>query len=79
MKITILGAGCPKCHQLEENTQKALEALKIDVQIEKITDPSEIMSYGVVSIPVLMVDDEVLAYGRVPDSDEIQDLLKNKL
>jgi small redox-active disulfide protein 2 len=76
MKIKILGTGCPNCKVLEANTKKAVEELKIKADVEKITDIGEIMSYGIMSTPALVIDDKVVSYGRVLSSDEIKKFLK---
>ncbi|HAV92444.1 TPA: hypothetical protein DCW38_04605 [candidate division WOR-3 bacterium] len=77
MKIEILGTGCPKCKKLEENTRKAVEELKIDAEIVKITDIKEIMKYKVMLTPALVVDGKVVLSGRVLSSEGIKPLLKS--
>ncbi len=76
MIIRILGSGCPKCKLLEENARKAVEELKIKAEIEKVTDVGEIVDYGVMSTPAIVVDGEVKAYGRIPTVEEIKKWLK---
>lgn len=76
MKIKILGAGCPKCKQLEANARKAVEELKIKIEIEKITNIEKIVDYGVMSTPAIVIDEEVKASGRIPTADEIKKWLK---
>lgn len=75
MNIKILGPGCRNCVNLEKQTRKAVDALGLDAQIEKVTDYAEIMSYGVLSTPGLVVDGKVLVSGRVPKAAEIERLL----
>jgi small redox-active disulfide protein 2 len=77
MHIKILGTGCPNCQKLEANTKQAFEELEIKADIEKITEIQDIMSYGVMGTPALVVDGEVKVYGRVPDTKEIKKLLGN--
>ena len=72
MKIEVLGTGCPKCKKLEENARKAVEESKIKAEIVKVTDIPNIMSYGVMSTPALVIDGEVKCYGRLPDVSEIK-------
>jgi len=74
MDIKILGSGCAKCQQLEANTVTALVDLGIEADIEKVTDPAEIASWGVMSTPALVVDDEVLLSGRLATADEVRRL-----
>ncbi|KHO52022.1 MAG: Redox-active disulfide protein 2 [archaeon GW2011_AR13] len=76
MKIKILGTGCPNCKVLEKNTKDAVEELKIKAEIEKVTDITKIMEYGIMSIPALVIDEKVVSYGKVLSSNEIKKLLK---
>ncbi|MCX8064832.1 MAG: thioredoxin family protein [Candidatus Hydrogenedentes bacterium] len=73
--IKVLGPGCMKCIQLYENAQKAAEELKIEYNIEKVTDIQEIMEYGIMLTPALVVNGEVLSSGKVLDKEEIKKLL----
>ena len=75
MDIKILGTGCVNCTNLETNTRKALDDLGLTVEIDKVTDPGEIVSWGVMSTPALVIDDEVVLSGRVPNADQIKQLL----
>ncbi|MEF3692468.1 MAG: thioredoxin family protein [Candidatus Moraniibacteriota bacterium] len=78
MIIKILGTGCPNCQRLESNVREVLAELKIDVEVKKITDIVEIMNYGIMSVPALVIDEEVKIYGRVPEVQEIRDLVEGK-
>jgi small redox-active disulfide protein 2 len=75
MKIKVLGSGCPNCKVLEANTKKALEELKMNVKVEKVTDIAKIMEYGVMSTPALVVDDKVFSYGRILTPEEIKKMV----
>jgi small redox-active disulfide protein 2 len=75
MDIKILGTGCVNCRNLEINTRKALADLDLTVDIDKVTDPGEIISWGVMSTPALVIDDEVVLSGRVPNADQIKQLI----
>ncbi|RKD23597.1 small redox-active disulfide protein 2 [Caminicella sporogenes DSM 14501] len=76
MVIKVLGSGCANCKKLEENAKKAVEELGIDATIEKVEDFAEIMKYGVMKTPALVVDEKVVIKGRVAKTDEIKDILK---
>lgn len=76
MIIKVLGSGCASCKKLEENTKKAVAALGVDATIEKVTDFKDIMAYGVMKTPALVVDEKVKVMGRVPNAEEIQKYLK---
>lgn len=71
MKITILGTGCSKCRQTARNVHKAVDELGMDIQVEKVEDIDQILEYGVMMTPGLVIDDEVKIAGRVPDINQI--------
>jgi small redox-active disulfide protein 2 len=75
MEIKILGTGCAKCKTLEKLTREVVEQNGIDASITKVEDIVEIMKYGVMSTPALVVDGKVEIKGRVPSSDEIKQVL----
>ncbi len=75
MEIKILGPGCPKCRTLDKVTREVVEKNGINATITKVEDIMEIMKYGVMSTPALVVDEKVLVKGRVPSSEEIKQLL----
>jgi small redox-active disulfide protein 2 len=75
MDIKILGTGCVNCRNLETNTRAALAELGLGVDIDKVTDPGEIIAWGVMSTPALVIDDEVVLSGRVPPVGQIRQLL----
>lgn len=75
MDIKILGSGCVNCANLEANTRTALAELGLSVEIDKVTDPSEIVAWGVMSTPALVIDDEIVLSGRVPAADHIKQLI----
>ncbi|MBS2210879.1 TM0996/MTH895 family glutaredoxin-like protein [Carboxylicivirga mesophila] len=75
MDIKVLGTGCAKCKSLEEITRKAVEEKGIDANVEKVEDLIQIMTYGVMTTPALVIDGKVAVKGRVPSVEEIKDLL----
>lgn len=74
-KIQILGTGCPKCTKLTENAQEAVRTLGLDCEIEKVSKINEIMKFGVMMTPALVVDGQVKVVGKVPSPDEIKQML----
>ncbi len=76
MKIQILGTGCPKCKKLAENTEAAAQALGIEYVLEKVTDINEIVKFGVMMTPALVVDDMVKVAGKAPTAEEIKAMLR---
>ncbi|GMQ58398.1 thioredoxin family protein [Vallitalea sediminicola] len=77
MIIKILGGGCKNCQTLYKNTLEALKTLDLEAEVLKVEDISEIMSYGVMKTPALIIDDELKIMGRVPKSKELVKLLKS--
>ena len=75
MEIKILGTGCPKCKTLEKLTHEVVAQNGIDASITKVEDIVEIMKYGVMTTPALVVNGKVEIRGRVPSSDEIKQVL----
>ncbi|PIC05203.1 redox-active disulfide protein 2 [Anoxybacillus flavithermus] len=76
MVIKVLGTGCKKCKELEQNVRMALTQLQLDAQVEKVEDIAKIMSYGVMSTPALVVNEKVVSAGKLLSVDEIKGLLK---
>lgn len=77
MIIKILGTGCPKCKKLEENARQAISSLSGDITIEKVTDLNQIMNFGVMITPALVIDEEVKSVGKVLSPDDIKKLIEN--
>jgi small redox-active disulfide protein 2 len=75
MVIKILGTGCAKCKQLEANAQQAVKELGIEATIEKVQKIEDIMAYGVMKTPALVVDAQVKVMGRVPSAADIKKYL----
>ncbi len=73
--IQVLGSGCPTCKKLFELTKQAVSELGIDIEVEYITDIKKIISMGIMSSPALVVDEKVLVSGKVPNLEEIKELL----
>lgn len=76
MLIKVLGPGCKNCQNLEKNTRAALEQVGLEADVEKVTDYGEIAGYGILKTPGLVIDDEVVVAGKVPNSTAIAELLR---
>ncbi len=76
MRISILGTGCTKCKLLEKNANQAVQDLGIECEVEKITDIQEIMKYGVMMTPGLVVDGQVKSVGKVLSVEKIKEYLR---
>lgn len=73
--IKVLGSGCKNCHVLLENAKAAVSDMKLNIEVEYITDMQRIMEYGAMSMPVLVVNEKIAAAGKVLKKAEIADLL----
>jgi len=71
MDIKILGTGCKKCKKLEENVREAVNSEGMDASVEKVEDMQEIMEYGVMSTPALVIDGKVKSTGKILTAEEI--------
>ena len=77
--IKILGLGCKKCEKLEESVKKAVIELNLNLPISHITDFTQIASYGVMSTPALVLNGEVVSFGKVLSVEEVKHILSNKM
>ncbi len=75
MEIKILWTGCPNCIRLEENVKSALEKTWKKADVKKITDITDIMTYWVMSVPWLVIDNKVISSWKVNSIDEIVEML----
>ncbi len=69
--IEVLGPGCNNCVRLEKNAREAVAFAGIDAEITKVTDYAQIMAYGIMSTPGLVIDGRVVSYGRIPSAGDI--------
>lgn len=75
MTIEILGTGYPSCQTLEARIKKAIEETGSDATVDKVEDMKEIMSYGVMSTPALVVDGDVVSAGKLPSVKELRSIV----
>ncbi|PKN01287.1 MAG: thioredoxin family protein [Elusimicrobia bacterium HGW-Elusimicrobia-1] len=76
MKIEILGTGCAKCRLLFESAQKAVQESGLTADVAKVDCIRDIIDYGVMVTPALVIDGEVKTSGRIPSVDEIKNWIK---
>lgn len=74
MIIKVLGTGCKKCKTLEENTKEAVQLAGIEATVEKVEDFQQIIAYGVMNTPALVIDEKVVSKGKVLKAKEIVQL-----
>ncbi len=71
LQIKILGSGCANCQRLERETRTALNEAGLIYELTKVTDYSDIASYGVMQTPALVINDVVVTSGKIPKQDQI--------
>jgi small redox-active disulfide protein 2 len=79
LTIKVLGPGCENCKKLAYLTNRAVTNLSIDAIIEKVTDYAEIMKYPILSTPGLVINEKLVASGRIPGEAEITTFLTTAL
>ena len=75
MEIKVLGTSCAKCKALEKATNKAVDKTGVNATVTKVEDIVEIMQFGIMTTPALVVDGKIVVKGRVPSIDELSKIL----
>lgn len=78
MLIKILGSGCAKCDRLEQVTRAAVAELGVEASFEHVREMDKIMAYPIMTTPALVIDEQVVASGRIPGKDELLGWLKGR-
>ncbi len=73
--LKILGTGCAKCQKLTETAEAAAKELGLEYQVEKVKNLNDIMKFGVMMTPALVVDGDVKVSGKVPSIEEVKAML----
>lgn len=79
MVIKILGSGCANCKKVYTMAEKSVEELGISATLEKVEGLKDIVAYGVMKTPALVIDEKVVIMGRVPAYNEVLQALKDAL
>ena len=79
MNIKILGTGCSKCVTLENKVREVVKSNNIDAVVEKVSDIQEIMKYGILMTPGLVISEKVVSVGFVPKDSQILQLIKESI
>lgn len=77
MEIKILGSGCANCKKLAENAKTAVSELGSGAVVTKVEDFKEIMKYGVMKTPAIVIDEKVKAFGRISTVEEIKKFIED--
>ena len=73
--IKVLGAGCKSCHEQYENVKTAVRSMGPSIEVEYITDMEKVMAYGVMSMPAIVVNEQVVSMGKVLKAADVEKLL----
>lgn len=76
MIIKVLGTGCSNCKTLEKLVRSTVEEMKIEATVEKVEDIQQIMAYGIMRTPGLVIDEKVVLSGKIPSKNELEDILQ---
>lgn len=74
--IKVLGSGCKSCHALLKAAEEAVRSMGLAVEVEYVTDMEKIMQYGVMSMPALVVNEQIVSMGKVLKISEVETFLK---
>jgi small redox-active disulfide protein 2 len=75
VRIEILGPGCARCHALGANVRKAVATLGIQADVVDVTDIQQMIAYGIMSTPAVVIDSRVVSYGRVLSPEEARKII----
>jgi len=79
LSIKVLGSGCANCHKVEELAKQAVAQLGVEAKVELVTDMQEMLRYGVMSTPAIVINDKVVSAGRVPALSQITTMITSAL
>ena len=75
MEIKVLGPGCVRCRGLDQRVRKAVDQLGLDATVTKVEDIQEIMAYGIMKTPALVIDEKVVMTGSLPTLTDVKAFL----
>mgnify|MGYP001495128056 FL=1 len=79
LSIKVLGPGCANCQKVEAAAKSAVASMGVDAEIVKVTDYADIMAYNVLSTPGLVINEKLVAAGRIPQEAEVKTWIANAL
>ena len=74
--VKVLGAGCKACHKQYENVKASMKKMGVSVEVEYITDMEKVMTYGAMSMPVIVVNEKIVSEGVVLKASEVEKLFR---
>jgi len=79
LNIKILGIGCPKCRKLEEKVKVIVSANNINAEVEKVSNVNDMMKYGIMMTPGLVVNEKLKSNGSIPKDELILNWIKEEI
>ena len=79
LNIKVLGPGCNNCHMVEEAARSAVAAMGVEAEFEKVTDRDQFTKYDLLYTPGLVINEKLVAAGRIPREDEVRAWVTNAL
>ena len=76
MEIKVLGTGCPKCKSLEKSVREAIKELGIEASITKVEDIIEIMNFGIISTPGLVINNKIVSSGHLLSVNQVIEIIR---
>ncbi len=76
VSVKVLGTGCKKCQNLENKVRELVASNNINATVEKVTDIQEMVNYGIMMTPGLIINEKVKSFGIIPKDDQIINWLK---
>ncbi|MCY6484844.1 thioredoxin family protein [Clostridium aestuarii] len=78
MQIKILGMGCTNCKKLEKNVKQAVKEMNVDAEVIKVENMKDIMAYGVMRTPAVVINEKVKAFGKVCTVEDVKKLIEDE-
>ncbi len=79
MKIEVIGSGCKKCKILYELAQEVVNNLGLNINVVYSTDINKIVNMGLMSSPVLTINDKPVLVGILPDKDRLKEIISKNI